>query len=153
MARALLEEDEARKRIEEAEKARKRATKAMLHKMLPVALERAGMKVDYVEPRRLRKLDRKYNFVARNGHANFVGDIKIRFKAKHLSRLRDLLRRFREDYPEKAGRRAVYGIVCGLVVDEDAAAIARKEGLLVVEGKGAAKLRVKPRKIRDYAGG
>ena len=152
--RALQDGDEkTRKRIEEAEEARGRAAEAMFRDALPAVLEKAGLKVDHVEPRRLRKLDREYDFVARNGKANFVGEVKVRFKVKHLSRLRDLLRQFGEDYPEKAGRRAVYGIVCGLAVDEDAAAIARKEGLLVVEGKGAAKLRVKPRKIRDYAGG
>ena len=152
--RALQDGDKkTRQRIEEAEEARGRAAEAMFRGALPAVLEKAGLKVDHVEPRRLRKLDREYDFVARNGKANFVGEVKVRFRAKHLVRLRGLLAAFREDYPAKAGRRAVYGIVCGLVVDEDAAAIARKEGLLVVEGKGAAKLRVKPRKIRDYAGG
>ena len=149
----LSDDKKTRQRIEEAEEARGRAAEAMFRDALPAVLEKAGLKVSHVEPRRLRKRDREYDFVARNGKANFVGEVKVRFRAKHLSQLRGLLAKFREDYPEKAGRRAVYGIVCGLAVDEDAAAIARKEGLLVVEGKGAAKLRVKPRKIRDYAGG
>ena len=151
---ALAEGDEkTRKRIEEAEEARGRATEAMFRRALPVVLEKAGIKLNEVEPRRLRKSDREYDFVARNGRARFVGEIKVRFKAKHLSRLRDLLRQFREDYPHKAGRRAVYGIVCGMVVDEDAANIARKEGLLVVEGRTEAELRVHPRKMRDFAAG
>ena len=153
MAQALLEGDEkTRKRIEEAEEARGRAAEAMFRRSLPAVLKKAGMKVDYVEPNRLRLEDREYDFVARNGKANFVGEIKVRFKAKHLSQLRGLLAKFREDYPEKAGKRAIYGVVCGLVVDDDAADIARKDGLLVVEGRTKAKLRVKPEKIRDYAG-
>ena len=146
-------DEKTRKRIEEAEEARGRAAEAMFRKSLPAVLKKAGMKVDHVEPNRLRLEDREYDFVARNGKANFVGEIKVRFKARHLSRLRDLLRQFREDYPEKAGDRPVYGVVCGMVVDDDAADIARKQGLLVVEGRTKAKLRVKPRKIRDYAGG
>ena len=144
-------DEKTRKRIEEAEEARGRAAEAMFRKSLPAALKKAGMKVDHVEPTRLRLEDREYDFVARNGKANFVGEIKVRFKARHLSRLRDLLRQFREDYPEKAGDRPVYGVVCGMVVDDDAADIARKQGLLVVEGRTKAKLRVKPDKIRDYA--
>ena len=153
MARDLLEGDEkTRKRIEEAEEARGRAAEAMFRKALPAVLKKAGMKVDHVEPNRLRLEDREYDFVARNGKANFVGEVKVRFKAKHLSRLRDLLRQFREDYPEKAGDRPVYGVVCGMVVDDDAADIARKQGLLVVEGRTKAKLRVKPDRVRDYAG-
>ena len=146
-------DEKTRKRIEEAEEARGRAAEAMFRKSLPAALKKAGMKVDHVEPNRLRLEDREYDFVARNGKANFVGEIKVRFKARHLSRLRDLLRQFREDYPEKAGDRPVYGVVCGMVVDDDAADIARKQGLLVVEGRTKAKLRAKPDKIRDYAGG
>ena len=146
-------DEKTRKRIEEAEEARGRAAEAMFRKALPAALKKAGMKVDHVEPNRLRLEDREYDFVARNGKANFVGEIKVRFKARHLSRLRDLLRQFREDYPEKAGDRPVYGVVCGMVVDDDAADIARKQGLLVVEGRTKAKLRAKPDKIRDYAGG
>ena len=150
---ALQEGDEkTRKRIEEAEEARGRAAEAMFRKALPAVLKKAGMKVDHVEPNRLRLEDREYDFVARNGKANFVGEVKVRFKAKHLSQLRGLLAKFREDYPEKAGDRPVYGVVCGMVVDDDAADIARKEGLLVVEGRTKAKLRVKPDKIRDYAG-
>ena len=145
-------DEKTRKRIEEAEEARGRAAEAMFRKSLPAALKKAGMKVDHVEPNRLRLEDREYDFVARNGKANFVGEVKVRFKAKHLSRLRDLLRQFREDYPEKAGDRPVYGVVCGMVVDDDAADIARKQGLLVVEGRTKAKLRAKPDKIRDYAG-
>ena len=141
-----------RKRIEEAEEARGRAAEEMFRGALPALLKKAGMKVDKVEPRRLRKRDREYDFVARNCAANFVGEVKVRFRAKHLSRLRDLLRQFRGDYPDKAGNRAVYGIVCGLVVDEDAANIARAEGLLVVEGKGKLNVRAKPRKMRDYGG-
>ena len=144
-------DEKTRKRIEEAEEARGRAAEAMFRKSLPAALKKAGMKVDHVEPNRLRLEDREYDFVARNGKANFVGEVKVRFKAKHLSRLRDLLRQFREDYPEKAGDRPVYGVVCGMVVDDDAADIARKQGLLVVEGRTKAKLRAKPDKIRDYA--
>ena len=94
-------------RIEEAEEARGRAAEEMFRGALPALLKKAGMKVDKVEPRRLRKQDREYDFVARNGAANFVGEVKVRFRAKHLSRLRDLLRQFRNDYPDKAGGRCM----------------------------------------------
>ena len=140
-----------RRRIEEAEEARGRAAEALFRGALPAILKKAGHKVDHVEPRRLKCKDREYDFVARNGKANYVGEVKVRFRAKHLSRLRDLARQFRLDYPEKAGKRAIYGVVCGLAVDEDAAAIAREEGLLVVEGKGKAKMLAKPRKVRNFA--
>ena len=148
----LAEGDEkTRRRIEEAEVARGRAAEAMFRKSLPAVLKKAGMKVDHVEPHSLRMEDREYDFVARNGKANFVGEIKIRFKARHLAQLHRALAKFREDYPEKAGDRPIYGVVCGMVVEDDAADIARREGLLVVEGRTKAKMRAKPGKIRDYA--
>ena len=150
--RAVQEDDrKVLKRIEDVEAARGRAIESMFRKSLPLALEKAGLHVDYVEPRRLRKDDREYDFIARNGKANFVAEIKARFRARDLAQLRSALVKFREDYPEKAGNRPVYGIVCGQVVDEDAANIARKEGLLVVEGKHEAETLFKPRKMRDYA--
>ena len=149
---AELSEDhkKTRQRIEEAEEARGRAAETMFRKALPAVLKKAGHAVDFVEPRRLRKKDREYDFVAHNGEANYVGEVKVRFRARHLARLRDLARQFRRDYPGKAGTRAVYGIVCGITVDEDAANIAREEGLLVVEAKGKAEMRGKPRKVRDF---
>ena len=148
----LAEGDETtRKRIEEAEEARGRTAEAMFRKGLPEALAEIGIKISHVEPRRLRRQDREYDFVARNGRVNFVGEVKVRFRARDLAQLRSLLAKFREDYPEKAGGRALHGIVCGLVVDDDAASIARKEGLLVVEAKGEVKILAKPRQFRDYA--
>ena len=113
---AELSEDhkKTRQRIEEAEEARGRAAETMFRKALPAVLKKAGHAVDFVEPRRLRKKDREYDFVAHNGEANYVGEVKVRFRARHLARLRDLARQFRRDYPGKAGTRAVYGIVCGL---------------------------------------
>lgn len=140
-----------RQRIEEAEEARGRAAETMFRGALPAVLKKAGHAVEHVEPRRLRKKDREYDFVARNGKANYVGEVKVRFRVRHLARLRDLARQFRRDYPAKAGERAVYGIVCGITVDEDAANIAREEGMLVVEAKGKAQLRAKPRKVRNFA--
>ena len=150
MKRLGESDEKTRKRIEAAEKARGRAAEAQFRKVLPGLLAGEGMSVDYVEPRALKKEDREYDFIARNGRMNFVGEIKVRFRAKDLAQLTRLLVKFREDYPDKAGDRPIYGVVCGMTVDEDAANIARKEGLLVVDGRTEANLRM-PARIRDYA--
>ena len=150
MKRLGESDEKTRKRIEAAEKARGRAAEAQFRKVLPGLLAGKGMSVDYVEPRALKKEDREYDFIARNGRMNFVGEIKVRFRAKDLAQLTRLLVKFREDYPDKAGDRPIYGVVCGMTVDEDAANIARKEGLLVVDGRTEANLRM-PARIRDYA--
>ena len=142
-----------RKRIEDAEKARGRAAETWFRKALPDALEKAGHKVDFVVPHRLRREDREYDFVAVNGDSIFVGEVKVRFRAKHLSRLRDLASNFRKDYPHKAGDRKIYAIVCGMTVDEEAANLARGQGLLVAEAEGKTKILAKPRKMRDFRGG
>ena len=142
-----------RKRIEDAEKARGRAAETWFRKALPDALEKAGHKVDFVVPHRLRRKDREYDFVAVNGDSIFVGEVKVRFRTKHLSRLRDLASNFRKDYPHKAGDRKIYAIVCGMTVDEDAANLARDDGLLVAEAEGKTKILAKPRKMRDFRGG
>ena len=150
MKRLGESDEKTRKRIEAAEKARGRAAEAQFRKVLPGLLAGKGMPVDHVEPRALKKEDREYDFIARNGRMNFVGEIKVRFRAKDLAQLTRLLVKFREDYPDKAGDRPIYGVVCGMTVDEDAANIARKEGLLVVDGRTEATLRM-PARIRDYA--
>ena len=150
MKRLGESDEKTRKRIEAAEKARGRAAEAQFRKVLPGLLAGEGMPVDHVEPRALKKEDREYDFIARNGRMNFVGEIKVRFRAKDLAQLTRLLVKFREDYPDKAGDRPIYGVVCGMTVDEDAANIARKEGLLVVDGRTEANLRM-PARIRDYA--
>ena len=150
MKRLGESDEKTRKRIEAAEKARGRAAEAQFRKVLPGLLAGKGMPVDHVEPRALKKEDREYDFIARNGRMNFVGEIKVRFRAKDLAQLTRLLVKFREDYPDKAGDRPIYGVVCGMTVDEDAANIARKEGLLVVDGRTEANLRM-PARIRDYA--
>ena len=132
------------------ENARGKRVEALFRKSLPAALEGAGMPVDHVEPRALKRDGREYDFVARNGKMNFVGEIKSRFRVEDLVQLRGLLASFAEDYPDKAGDRPIYGVVCGTVVDEDAANIARKDGLLVVEGRTETKVQM-PTKLRDFA--
>ena len=149
MKRLGESDEQTRKRIEDAEKARGRAAEALFRKALPGLLAKAGMRVDHVEPRALKVEDREYDFVARNGRMNFVGEIKVRFRARDLAQLRSALAKFREDCPELAGDRPTYGVVCGMVVDEDAANIARKEGFLVVDGRTKAKLHMPPQ-IRDH---
>ena len=149
MKRLGESDEKTRKRIEAAERARGRAAEAQFRKALPGLLAKKGMPVDHVEPRALRKKDREYDFFARNGNMNFVGEIKVRFQAKDLAQLRSALAKFREDYPDKAGDRPIYGVVCGMTVEEDAANIARDEGFLVAEGRTDAKLRLPPQ-IRDH---
>ena len=149
MKRLEESDEQTRKRIEDAEKARGRVAETLFRKSLPGLLAKEGMPVDHVEPRALKVEDREYDFIARNGRMNFVGEIKVRFRARDLAQLRSALMKFREDCPELAGDRPTYGVVCGMVVDEDAANIARKEGFLVVDGRTEAKLHMPPR-IQDH---
>ena len=149
MERLGESDEKTRKRVEDAEKARGRVAEILFRKALPGLLANEGMKVDHVEPRALKKMDREYDFVARNGRMNFVGEIKTRFRVRDLLQLRGLLAKFRADYPDKAGDRPIYGVVCGMIVDEDAANIARKEGFLVADGRTEAKLHMPPR-IQDH---
>ena len=149
MERLGESDEKTRKRVEDAEKARGRVAEILFRKALPGLLANEGMKVDHVEPRALKKMDREYDFVARNGRMNFVGEIKTRFRVRDLLQLRGLLAKFRADYPDKAGDRPIYGVVCGMIVDEDAANIARREGFLVVDGRTEAKLHMPPR-IQDH---
>ena len=149
MKRLGESDEQTRKRIENAERARGRAAEVLFRKALPDLLAKEGMPVDHVEPRALKVDDREYDFVARNGRMNFVGEIKVRFRVRDLLQLRGLLAKFREDCPELAGDRPIYGVVCGTIVDEDAANIARKEGFLVVDGRTKAKLHM-PTQIRDH---
>ena len=149
MMRLEESDEQTRKRIEDAEKARGRVAETLFRKALPGLLAKEGMPVDHVEPRSLKVEDREYDFIARNGRMNFVGEIKVRFRARDLAQLRSALAKFREDCPELAGDRPIYGVVCGMVVDEDAANIARKEGFLVVDGRTEAKLHMPPR-IQDH---
>ena len=149
MKRLEESDEQTRKRIEDAEKARGRVAETLFRKSLPGLLAKEGMPVDHVEPRALKVEDREYDFIARNGRMNFVGEIKVRFRARDLAQLRSALMKFREDCPELAGDRPIYGVVCGMVVDEDAANIARKEGFLVVDGRTEAKLHMPPR-IQDH---
>ena len=144
------EDKKTRKRIEEAEEARGRAAEDWFRESLPKALEKAGYKVDSVEPRRLKGQFCDYDFVAVNGDSIFVGEVKVRFRAKHVSQLKDLADSFRKDFPGKAGDRKVFGIACGMTVDEDAAARARTEGFLVAQAKGKSKVLAKPRKARGF---
>ena len=144
------EDKKTRKRIEEAEEARGRAAEDWFRESLPKALEKAGYKVDSVEPRRLKGQHHEYDFVAVNGDSVFVGEVKTRFRAKHIDRLLVSVSRFRKNFPDKAGDRKVFGIVCGMTVDEDAADRARIEGLLVAQAKGKSKVLAKPRKMRDF---
>ena len=149
MERLGESDEKTRKRVEDAEKARGRVAEILFRKALPGLLANEGMKVDHVEPRALKKMDREYDFVARNGRMNFVGEIKTRFRVRDLLQLRGLLAKFRADYPDKAGDRPIYGVVCGMIVDEDAANIARREGFLVADGRTEAKLHMPPR-IQDH---
>ena len=149
MKRLEESDEQTRKRIEDAEKARGRVAETLFRKSLPGLLAKEGMPVDHVEPRALKVEDREYDFIARNGRMNFVGEIKVRFRARDLAQLRSALMKFREDCPELAGDRPTYGVVCGMVVDEEAANIARKEGFLVVDGRTEAKLHMPPR-IQDH---
>ena len=149
MKRLEESDEQTRKRIEDAEKARGRVAETLFRKSLPGLLAKEGMPVDHVEPRALKVEDREYDFIARNGRMNFVGEIKVRFRARDLAQLVRLLMKFREDCPELAGDRPTYGVVCGMVVDEEAANIARKEGFLVVDGRTEAKLHMPPR-IQDH---
>ena len=139
-----------RKRIEEAEEARGRNAETWFRESLPKALEKAGYKVDSVEPRRLKGQFCDYDFVAVNGDAVFVGEVKVRFRAKHVSQLKDLADSFRKDFPDKAGGRKVFGIACGMTVDEDAGDRARTEGFLVAQATGKSKVLAKPRKARGF---
>ena len=141
--------EKKRKQVEAEKRERAHATKALFRSALPGLLAKEGMPVDHVEPHMLRIDDRKYDFVARSGKMNFVGEIKVRFRVRDLALLVRLLMKFREDCPELAGDRPIYGVVCGMVVDEDAANIARKEGFLVVDGRTEAKLHMPPR-IQDH---
>ena len=149
MERLGESDEKTRKRVEDAEKARGRVAEALFRKALPGLLAKEGMPVDHVVPRALKVDDREYDFIARNGKMNFVGEIKVRFRVKDLLQLRGLLASFREDCPELAGDRPIYGVVCGMVVDEDAANIARRGGFLVVDGRTEAKLHMPPQ-IRNH---
>ena len=144
------EDKKTRKRIEDAEEARGRAAETWFRESLPGALAEAGYKVDFVEPRRLKCLHHEYDFVAVNGDAVFVGEVKARFRERDIYQLEALAANFRKDFPGKAGDRKVYGIACGLTVDENAAVVARKAGLLVAQAEGKSKVLAKPRKMRGF---
>ena len=144
------EDKKTRKRIEDAEEARGRAAETWFRESLPGALAAAGYKVDFVEPRRLKCLHHEYDFVAVNGDAVFVGEVKARFRERDIYQLEALVSSFRKDFPGKAGDRKVYGIACGLTVDENAAVVARKAGLLVAQAEGKSKVLAKPRKMRGF---
>ena len=78
----------------------------------------------------------EFDIIGLNGTTAVVGEVKIQMKRKDVSAFSDDLRDFRDHFPEHA-RPTVYGVVAGMTIDDDAAALARKRGFFVLRLDGA----------------
>ena len=94
--------------------------------------DRYGVALDEVL-RRVQKENhrREIDILGLNGKVAVVGEAKIRVRQKEVNDFESRLRRFRDDFPEHS-RETVYGVIAGMAVDEDAADLARKLGLVVL---------------------
>ena len=81
-----------------------------------------------------------------NGTTAVVGEVKLQLKREDVSVFSDDLRDFRDDFPEHA-RPKIYGVVAGMTIDEDAAALARKRGFFILQLDGAI---VSPQTPKDF---
>ena len=146
-------DEKSRKRIARGEEVCRRAAEEWFRAALPDALAKIGHPVDSVAPRRLKRGPlghHKYDFIAANNDSVFVGATEFYFQTEDLPRAVVLADSFRKDFPRKANGRKIFGIVCGLVVEDDAANLARKRGLLVAQAENKSKVLAKPRKMRDF---
>ena len=110
--------------------------------------DRYGVRLDEVL-RRVRNDNQgpEIDILGLNGKVAVVGEAKIRLKAKSVREFADTVAHFREDFPEHS-RPTIYGVVAGLAVDEDAAALARKRGFVVLCLDGAVPASSTPKDFR-----
>ena len=88
----------------------------------------------------------EFDILGLNGTTAVVGEVKIQLKRDSVGKFANDLRRFREYFPEHA-RDTVYGVVAGMTIDDDAAALARKEGFFILQLDGAI---VSPQTPKDF---
>ena len=88
-------------------------------------------------PARKDDNSREYDFIAPNGELALAGALKARLTRDDVALFSDSLlsNDFREMFPEYA-HLPVYGVVAGLVIDEDAAVLARKRGFIIMRMEG-----------------
>ena len=80
---------------------------------------------------------REFDFVAPNGEVTLVGEVKTHLKRKDVSDLGyALTHEFRGLFPEYAGL-PIYGVVCGGLIDDAAARLAREQGFIILQMEGA----------------
>ena len=80
---------------------------------------------------------REFDFIARNGKVALAGEVKTHLTSDDVKIFFDAINNdFRELFPDYAGL-PVYGVVCGGVIDEDAARAAYKRGFIILQMEGA----------------
>ena len=89
----------------------------------------------------------EFDILGLNGTTAVVGEVKLQVKRKDVSAFADDLRDFREHFPEHA-RPKVYGVVAGMTIDDDAAALARKRGFFILRMDGAVACPETPKDFR-----
>ena len=147
-----LNQDHAktRRRIEEAEASRGRAAEFLFHSDFQRVMEEdAGFALENLSRLRIKTNGREYDFFADGWETTgwrkvaIVAEVKSRFRASHLDRLRELARSLRGDFPDLIEDSAVYAAAAGMSVDRDAADIARKEGIFVLVPESKTRLKLK----------
>ena len=103
-----------------------------------VIKRRLGLELDDIMIRRKRRkgeLREEFDVIGIAGDVIFVAEVKSQFKADHVDRFSEKLRRFRELFPEYEDKRLI-GVIASLYLDEGVIRYATAKGYYAMGMKG-----------------
>ena len=118
---------------------------------LPRVMNARGIRIAHDDIRtRVRRNNhsREFDFVAPNGELTLVGEVKTHLTREDVEKLLVSVADFRQLFPEYAAGKPVYGVVCGGLIDEDAARLAYQQGFIILRMEGA---ELHPASAPDFA--